>query len=140
MRCLYLAVISAPPTFSQKEAPQYRSEVIAQGVGSFVKDTTENGVRQSAIDDLGTPGVKAPSHEVSDAYEFTYPMKRLTPFLLAGVGALMFDRKYSSLGDAQAALPLSAAAVPISMSLSGCFSGRNTEGSSTTHRHSACPG
>ena len=123
------------PAFSQEEAPQYRSEVTAQVVGSFVKDTTQNGARQSATNSGGVlsnyrfffnrnygvevnygytqntrsynlaggaVGVKARSHEVSAAYVFRYPMKRLTPFALAGVGGLVFDPKDAPGLDKQA--------------------------------------
>jgi opacity protein-like surface antigen len=36
-------------------------------------------------------GVKSYSHEVSGAYVFRMPMGRVTPFVLAGAGALVFD-------------------------------------------------
>jgi opacity protein-like surface antigen len=36
-------------------------------------------------------GVKAYSHEVSGAYVFRMPMRNVTPFALAGAGALIFD-------------------------------------------------
>src|SRR5450432_2546449 len=38
-------------------------------------------------------GVPSYSHEVSAAYVFRYPLKRWTPFALAGVGGLIFDPK-----------------------------------------------
>ena|SRR5436190_1617856 len=38
-------------------------------------------------------GVPSYSHEISGAYVFRYPLKRWTPFLLAGAGALVFDPK-----------------------------------------------
>lgn len=106
-----------------------------QGVGSFVKDTTQGGVRQSATNSggvlanyrfffsrnhgvevnygytqntqsygsgSGDVGVKARSHEVSAAYVFRYPLKRLTPFALAGVGGLVFDPRNAPGLDKQA--------------------------------------
>jgi opacity protein-like surface antigen len=39
----------------------------------------------------GPLGVKTDSHEVSAAYVFRVPLRRVTPFALAGVGALVFD-------------------------------------------------
>jgi len=38
-------------------------------------------------------GVPSYSHEISGAYVFRYPLKRWTPFLLAGAGGLIFDPK-----------------------------------------------
>ena len=40
-----------------------------------------------------TQGVKTYSHEVSGAYVFRMPMSKVTPFALAGAGALIFDPK-----------------------------------------------
>jgi hypothetical protein len=39
------AAILGAPAYSQED---YRSEAVVQGMGSFVKDTTESGVKQSA--------------------------------------------------------------------------------------------
>jgi opacity protein-like surface antigen len=41
----------------------------------------------------GVLGVKSYSHEVSAAYVFRLPMRRFTPFVLAGAGGLIFDPK-----------------------------------------------
>lgn len=41
----------------------------------------------------GVVGVKTYSHEVSGAYVFRYPLRKFTPFVLGGVGALVFDPK-----------------------------------------------
>jgi opacity protein-like surface antigen len=41
----------------------------------------------------GALGVKTNSHEVSGAYVFRMPFRNITPFALAGVGALVFDPK-----------------------------------------------
>ena len=38
-------------------------------------------------------GVKSYSHELSAAYVFRLPMRKFTPFVLAGAGALIFDPK-----------------------------------------------
>jgi opacity protein-like surface antigen len=40
-----------------------------------------------------TLGVKAYSHELSGAYVFRMPMAKVTPFALAGAGALIFEPK-----------------------------------------------
>jgi outer membrane immunogenic protein len=41
----------------------------------------------------GAIGVNTNSHEVSGAYVFRAPFRKVTPFALAGVGALVFDPK-----------------------------------------------
>jgi opacity protein-like surface antigen len=41
----------------------------------------------------GSLGVNSYSHEVTAAYIFRYPLKHLTPFVLAGTGGLVFDPK-----------------------------------------------
>jgi opacity protein-like surface antigen len=41
----------------------------------------------------GVLGVKNYSHEISAAYVFRMPMRKLTPFVLAGAGGLIFDPK-----------------------------------------------
>ena len=41
----------------------------------------------------GLFGVKTYSHEISADYVFRFPLKRWTPFALAGVGGLVFDPK-----------------------------------------------
>ena len=41
----------------------------------------------------GAFGVKTNSHEVSGAYVFRMPFRRVIPFALAGLGALVFDPK-----------------------------------------------
>jgi len=114
------------PAFSQEDYPQEKSEVSVQAFGSFLKDTTQNGVRQSATDSggvlatyryffnkhhgaevnyghslnthsyglaSGPLGVNAHSNELTAAYVFRYPMRRVIPFALAGVGGLVFSPK-----------------------------------------------
>ena len=44
----------------------------------------------SASNSIGVPSY---SHEFSAAYVFRYPLKRWTPFVLAGAGGLVFDPK-----------------------------------------------
>ena len=46
---------------------------------------------QSYTSMAGALGVKTNSHEVSGAYVFRMPLRNVTPFALAGVGALVFD-------------------------------------------------
>jgi len=41
----------------------------------------------------GLLGVKNYSHEISAAYVFRLPMRKFTPFVLAGAGGLIFDPK-----------------------------------------------
>ena len=41
----------------------------------------------------GLLGVKSYSHEISAAYVFRMPMRKFTPFVLAGAGGLIFDPK-----------------------------------------------
>jgi outer membrane immunogenic protein len=115
----------ALPAFSQSE-DYGKNEVSVQALGSFVKSTTNDSVRNSAtnsggvlvnyrrffndhngvevnygyalntqsfLSPSGESGVKTNSHEVSGAYVFRLPLKRLTPFVLAGAGALVFDPK-----------------------------------------------
>ncbi|HEY4359553.1 MAG TPA: outer membrane beta-barrel protein [Bryobacteraceae bacterium] len=47
-------------------------------------------------------GVGTRSHEASAAYVFRFPLKRITPFALAGTGALVFDPKNFAGANAQA--------------------------------------
>jgi opacity protein-like surface antigen len=41
----------------------------------------------------GALGIKSYSHEISAAYVFRMPMRKFTPFILAGAGGLIFDPK-----------------------------------------------
>ncbi len=98
----------AGPAFSQSEDPG-KNEVSVQALGSFVKSTTTDGVRNSPTNSGGVlvnyrrffdrhNGVEVDygyalnthSHEVSGVYVFRLPLKRFTPFVLAGAGALIF--------------------------------------------------
>jgi outer membrane immunogenic protein len=49
----------------------------------------------------GSLGVKSHSHEYSAAYVFRMPMRRFSPFVLAGVGGLVFDPKDFQGADSQ---------------------------------------
>lgn len=114
----------ALPMFAQEEAS--RMDVTVQASGSFVKNTTQNGIENKAtnsggvlasyryffskhhgveanygytlntqkyLSPAGALGVDTHSHEVSGAYVFRMPMSKITPFALAGAGALVFDPK-----------------------------------------------
>lgn len=48
---------------------------------------------QNYTSSSGLLGVHTNSHEVSAAYVFRVPLRRVTPFAIAGVGALVFDPK-----------------------------------------------
>jgi outer membrane immunogenic protein len=123
----------ALPAFSQSEAPD-KNEVSVQAFGSFVKSTTDNGIKNSAtnsggvlasyryffgvhngvevnygyalntqnyLSTGGSLGVRNYSHEASAAYVFRFPLKRFTPFVSAGAGALVFDPKDFQGADSQ---------------------------------------
>ncbi len=50
----------------------------------------------------GVLGVKSYSNEISAAYVFRMPMRKFTPFVLAGAGGLIFDPKNYAGADSQA--------------------------------------
>jgi outer membrane immunogenic protein len=50
----------------------------------------------------GLFGVKANQHEVTAAYVYRHPLRRLTPFVEAGVGGLVFDPKEAPAASTQA--------------------------------------
>jgi opacity protein-like surface antigen len=50
----------------------------------------------------GVLGVKSYSHEISAAYVFRVPMRKFTPFVLAGAGGLIFDPKDFAGASSQA--------------------------------------
>ena len=50
----------------------------------------------------GILGVKSYSHEISAAYVFRMPMRRFSPFVLAGAGGLLFDPKDVAGASSQA--------------------------------------
>ena len=56
---------------------------------------------QNFVSPGGESGVKTNSHEVSGAYVFRLPLKRFTPFVLAGAGALIFDPKDFQAANSQ---------------------------------------
>ena len=56
---------------------------------------------QNFVSSSGALGVKNYSHEVSAAYVFRLPLKRFTPFVIAGARALVFDPKDFQGADSQ---------------------------------------
>ena len=112
----------ALPAYAQTEEAG-RQDVAVQAFGSFVTSTTQNGIDNKATNSggvlasyrlffnkhsgieanygytentqkyTGALGVKTRSHEVSGAYVFRMPMGKITPFALAGAGALVFNPK-----------------------------------------------
>lgn len=56
---------------------------------------------QNYASPTGALGVHTNSHEVSGAYVFRIPIHRVTPFALAGVGALIFDPKDFAAASSQ---------------------------------------
>jgi len=56
---------------------------------------------QSFVSSSGALGVKNYSHEISGAYVFRLPLKRVTPFVSAGAAALVFDPKDFQGADSQ---------------------------------------
>ncbi len=124
-------VLISIPSLAQEDYTSYKSDVTVQGIGSFVKSTTDKGTQQSATNSggvLGTyryyfnphngvevnygytsntekyngAGVNTNSHEVTAAYVYRFPQKCWSPFVLAGVGALVFDPKDFSGASTQA--------------------------------------
>jgi len=112
----------AGTAFGQEDYSRLKSEVSVQALASFVKQTTQDGVTQGATDSSGVIatyryyfnrhngveanyawapntekysqlGVDNNSHEISAAYVFRLPLRRWSPFVLAGAGALIFDPK-----------------------------------------------
>ena len=106
--------------FAQEDYTRFKSEASVQALGSFVKQTTENGIDQGAMSSAGVlatyryyfsrhhgveanyswrsntetytgSGVDTNSHEISAAYVFRMPMRRWSPFVLAGAGGLIFN-------------------------------------------------
>ena len=124
------AVLTSLTAFAQEDYTRFKSEASVQALGSFVKQTTQNGVDQGATDSAGVLatyryffsrhhgveanyswrsntetytgfGVGTNSHEISAAYVFRMPMKRWSPFVLAGAGALIFDPRNFAGTNAQ---------------------------------------
>lgn len=128
---LVFTALITMPAFSQEQSEVYRNDAAVQAFGSFVKSTTDNGVKQSATNSGGvlasyrfffnnhngvevnygyalntqsyaSLGVKSYSHEATAAYIFRFPLRRWSPFALAGVGGLVFDPKDFATASTQA--------------------------------------
>ena len=115
----------AVPAYAQSDEAG-RQSVSVQALGSFVKNTTHDGVENKASKSGGVLasyrlffskhhgveanygytlntqrytsatsafGARTNSHEVSGAYVFRMPFGKVTPFALAGAGALVFSPK-----------------------------------------------
>jgi outer membrane immunogenic protein len=129
MKLIAILCGGALMAFAQTEYS--KQDVSVQALGSFVKSTWDKGVEQSATNSggvlasyryffnkhngaeinyafttntqsYGPVGVDTHSHEVSAAYVFRVPLKRFTPFLLAGAGGLVFDPKDFAGASSQA--------------------------------------
>lgn len=117
--------------FAQEENVAYKNDAAVQAFGSFVKSTNQNGIEQSATNSGGVLasyrfffnnhngvelnygysqntqnytvlGVDSRSHEASADYVLRFPMKRWTPFVLAGAGGLVLQPNNFSAADTQA--------------------------------------
>lgn len=115
-----LTLMTIPAVAQEEDYTRFRSDVSAQATGSFVRSSTHNGVSQDAdntagvlgtyrfyfnrhngvevnygytqnTEKYGQTGIETNSHEVSAAYVFRFPMKRWSPFALAGAGGMIFD-------------------------------------------------
>jgi opacity protein-like surface antigen len=115
-------VLMSAAAFAQEDYTAYKSDASVQALGSFVKQTTQAGIKQDATNSggvLGTyrfwfgrhNGVEAnyawttnTEKYISSAWTttrmksqqltfFRMPMKRWSPFILGGAGALSFDPK-----------------------------------------------
>ena len=130
MRLLCGAALMAVCALAQEDYTRFKSDATVQGIGSFVKQTTQNGIKQEATNTGGVLGtyrfwfdrhngieanyawtqntekynlsaVDSNSHEISAAYVFRMPMKWWSPFVLAGAGALVFDPKNFAAASTQ---------------------------------------
>jgi outer membrane immunogenic protein len=120
-------VLTSAAAFAQEDYTAFKSEATVQGLGNFVKQTTQDGIKQDATNSGGVLatyrfwfnrhngveanyawtnqtekynqfGIDNNTHEISAAYVFRMPMKRWSPFVLGGAGALVFDPKNSVAG------------------------------------------
>ena len=127
------ALISLP-AFSQEGGLANRSEASVQFMGTFLKQTDSNGIRQSSSDSggvlasyrffftrhqgvevnygysrntvsydsgAGPLGTNTNQNEITGAYTFRFPMKRITPFVQAGLGGLIFSPRNIVGGNTQ---------------------------------------
>jgi opacity protein-like surface antigen len=130
MMLAFGAVSMSMAAFAQEDYTRFKNEATVQALGSFVKQTTEAGTSQDSTNSAGVLGtyrfwfnrhngveanyawttnterydafgVDNNSHEISAAYVFRMPMKRWSPFVLGGAGALIFDPKNFAAASAQ---------------------------------------
>jgi len=93
---------------------------------------------QSYSSAAGIVGVKTNSHEVSGAYVFRMPVRNITPFALAGVGALVFDPKQFVGASTQTCAAFVYGAAPTSTSRATSSCARSIAASSITRRPMIC--
>jgi hypothetical protein len=122
------SVLISLTAFAQEDYTHFKSEASVQALGSFVQQITQDSVQHCATDSAGVLGtyryyfdrhnavevnyawtsntqnynqlgVDNNSHEVSAAYVFRMPMKRWSPFVLAGAGALIFAPNNFAMGS-----------------------------------------
>jgi hypothetical protein len=106
--------------FAQEDYTRFKNDGAVLALGGFVTQNTQNGVQQGATDSTGVLsthryhfnrhsgvevnyawisntqtytgfGADTNSHEISAAYVFRMPMRRWSPFVLTGAGALILD-------------------------------------------------
>jgi hypothetical protein len=156
-------VLTSLTVFAQEEYTRVKSEAGVQALGSFVKQTTQNGVDQGATDSTGVLatyryyfsrhhgveanysrasntqdysgfGVDTNSHEISAAYVFPMPMKHWSPFVLAGAGALSFGPQNVPGTNTQTRAAFVYGGGPISISPTISSFGAKTADSCTTRQ------
>lgn len=127
---LYSAFFISIQAFAQEDYTRFKSDATIQALGSFVTGTTDNGVHQTATDSAGVLasyrfffdrhngievnysfaqntesynqlGVNTNSHEATAAYVLRFPLRRWSPFVLAGAGGLIFDPRAFSGANTQ---------------------------------------
>lgn len=124
------SVLASLPALAQSEEYS-KQEVSVQVLGSFTKTTNDKGLEQKATNSGGVLasyryfftnrngvevnyafatntqsyagfGIPTHSNEASAAYVFRMPLKHFTPFVLAGVGGLVFSPNDFVGGSTQA--------------------------------------
>ena len=93
---------------------------------------------QKYVSGEGLLGVNTNSHEVSGAYIFRMPLRNMTPFALAGAGALVFDPRTSWAPTPGPAPHSSMVPAPISISRTTSSCVRNIAALFISHRRTIC--
>jgi opacity protein-like surface antigen len=152
------AALMSCAAFAQEEHAAYKNDASVQAFGAFVKTTSQNGIQQSATNGagvlatyhlffndhngvevnygysqnthnyVGLGGVDSRSHEMSVAYVLRFPMKRWTPFVLAGAGGLVLQPTISPWQTRRRAPRESRAGARILIFRDVCSCERNTAG------------